>query len=121
MTETLLIAIPTVGERALRDHISEIFAKTPTFTFVKVVDGEISEVTVEENAAADFPQGAGPIVIKNLKDKGVDVVVSSELGPGAKTLLEVGGIRMVKVEQGAKVRDAVDEALRQVLQPSIQS
>jgi predicted Fe-Mo cluster-binding NifX family protein len=118
MTETLLLAIPTVGERALRDTVSDIFAKTPAFTFVKIVDGEIAEVTVEKNAAADFPQGAGPVVIKNLKDKGVDIVIASEFGPGAKTLLGIGGIRMVKVERGAKVNKAVDEALRQVLQPS---
>jgi hypothetical protein len=38
--------------------------------------------------ASDLRHGAGPIVAKTLKDKGVGLIVSGELGPGASTLLE---------------------------------
>jgi predicted Fe-Mo cluster-binding NifX family protein len=121
MSETLLLAIPTKGERAMKEIVSNVFAKAPTFTFVEVVKGEVRGLTVEENEAADLLQGTGPIVIKNLKDKGVDIVIANELGPGAKTLIEISGIQMVQIETGITVREAVTEVLRQVLQATLQS
>jgi predicted Fe-Mo cluster-binding NifX family protein len=121
MSETLLLAVPTKGEQAMKEPVSNVFAKAPTFTFVEVVKGEIRGVTVEENKAADLLQGTGPIVIKNLKDKGVDIVIANELGPGAKTLIEISGLQMVQIEAGMTVREAVTEALRQILQLPIQS
>ena len=120
MTETLLLAVPTKDERAMNGTVSNIFAKAPTFTFIDVVNGEICGVRVEENTAANLLQGTGPIVIKNLKDKGVDIVIVGELGPGAKTLIEISEIKMVQVEPGVKVKEAVAEALRQLLQPTTQ-
>ena len=114
MTETLLLAVPTKDERAMKGTVSNIFAKAPTFTFIDVVNGEVCDVRVEENAAADFRQGTGPIVIKNLKDKGVDIVIVGELGPGAKTLIEISGIKMVRVEPGVKVKEAVEIALKEL-------
>ena len=116
MSETLLLAVPTRGERAMKETVSNVFAKAPTFTFVEVVKGEVSGVTVEENKAADLLQGTGPIVIKNLKDKGVDIVIANELGPGAKTLIDISEIKIVTVETGITVREAVAEALKQILQ-----
>ena len=53
---------------------------------------------------------------RDLKEKGVNVVVAGELGPGAKTLLEMAGIRMVRVASGVKVKEAVAKALKQLLQ-----
>lgn len=120
MTETLLLAVPTKDERAMNGTVSNIFAKAPTFTFIDVVNGEVCGVRVEENTAANLLQGTGPIVIKNFKDKGVDIVIASELGPGAKTLIEISEIKMVQVEPGVKVKEAVAEALRQLLQPTAQ-
>jgi len=56
--------------------------------------------------------GTGPIVDKMLKEKGLDIV--GELGPGAKTLLEMDGIRMIQAASGVKVKDALAEALKQI-------
>jgi len=103
-----------MDERAMKGAVSNIFSKAPTFTFIDVVNGEVSGVRVEENTAADFRQGTGPIVIKNLKDKGVDIVVVCELGPGAKTLMEISGIKMVQVEPGVKVKVAVEKVLKEL-------
>ncbi len=58
--------------------------------------------------------GTGPIVDKMLKEKGVDIVVVGELGPGAKTLLEMDGIKMIQAASGVKVKDALAEALKQI-------
>lgn len=110
--KTVRLAVPTTGSRGMRDVVSEVFARAATFTIIDVVDGEVKEVRVEENAATGLKQGAGPIVAKTLKEGEVDLVVAGELGPGAKTLLEMSGIRMVLVAPGVKVSEAVEKALK---------
>jgi predicted Fe-Mo cluster-binding NifX family protein len=118
--KTLKIAVPTKGNREMKDVISDVFSRAATFTFINVVEGEVKEVMVEENKASELKQGTGPIVAQTLKEKGVDVVVACEFGPGAKTLLDMSGIKMVRVASGAKVKEAVTEALKQLLQPTTQ-
>ena len=107
MTPKELIAIPTEGDKGIRDRVSCIFAKAPFFTLVEVIDRRRGEISVQENEASKFIQGTGPIVMKNLKDRGVDVVLAGEVGPGAKTLMEISGIRLWKIEAGTKVSEAV--------------
>jgi len=110
--KTLKLVVPTKGDRGMRDVVSDVFSRAVYFTIIDVVDGEIKEVTVEENTASGLKQGTGPIVAKTLRDKGVDIVVAGELGPGARTLLEMGGIGMIQVNPGIKVSVAVKKALR---------
>jgi predicted Fe-Mo cluster-binding NifX family protein len=95
----------------LDDAISDIFAKAPVFTFIEIEDGEIKNVEVEENTASKFAQGAGPIVMKELKNRGVDAVIAGEVGPGARTLMEFGGIKLFTVKPGTKISTAVENAL----------
>jgi len=117
---TFRLAVPTKGSRGMRDAVSEVFARAPTFTIIDIVDEKVREVRVEKNSAAALKQGTGPIVAKNLKDLGVEAVAAGELGPGAKTLLEMNGVRIVQVEPGIKVSKAVTEALDQLLRPAPQ-
>ena len=107
MTPKQLIAVPTEGDRGIRDRVSSIFAKAPFFTFVEVADRRRGEISVQENEASKLAQGTGPLVMKNLKDRGVDVVLAGEVGPGAKTLMEISGIRLWKIDAGIKVSEAV--------------
>ena len=37
----------------------------------------------------------------------MDVVLAGEVGPGAKTLMEISGIRLWKIDAGTKVSEAV--------------
>lgn len=107
MTPKQLIAVPTEGDRGIRDRVSSIFAKAPFFTFVEVADSRRGEISVQENEASKLAQGTGPLVMKDLKDRGVDVVLAGEVGPGAKTLMEISGIRLWKIDAGTKVSEAV--------------
>ncbi len=107
MTPKELIVVPTEGDRGMRDSVSNIFAKAPYFTFVEVIDGRKDKVTVEENESSSLSQGTGPIVMKGFKDRGVDVVLASEVGPGARTLMDMSRIRLFKVEPGTKVSKAL--------------
>ena len=110
----LRLALPTKGNNGMKDVISDMFARAVYFTFIDLIDGEIKEVTVEKNQASSLKQGAGPIAAKNLREKSVDVVVSGELGPGAKTLLEMSEIRMVQVAPDINVKEALNEAIKQL-------
>ena len=113
--KTLRIAVATKEARGMIDVVSDVFARAKTFTFIDIVGGEVKEVKVEENPFSSVKQGAGPIVVKSLKEKKVDVIITDELGPGAATLLEMSGIRMVKVAPGVKVSEAVEKALKKLL------
>jgi predicted Fe-Mo cluster-binding NifX family protein len=107
------IAVPTKGDRGMKDMVSEVFARAATFTIIDMVEGEVKEVRVEENMASTLKHGTGPIVAKTLKERGVDVVVAGELGPGAKTLLDMSEIRTIRVAPGVKVKEALEKALKE--------
>ncbi len=110
------LAVPTNGKKGMRDTVSKVFARAPIFTIIDVVDGEVQDIRIEENTASGLKQGTGPIIASSLKEKGVNVVVTCETGPGAKILLELSEIRLILVEPGVKVNEAVTEALTQLLQ-----
>ena len=75
----MIVAIPTEENRGMMDKVSRIFAKAPHFTFVEIVEGKRKGVTVEKKEVSKFPQGSGPLVMKNLKDKGVDVALAGKI------------------------------------------
>lgn len=106
------LALPTRGNSRMKDVVSDVFARAPTFTYIDIVEGEVNNIRVEVNKAVDLAQGTGPLVAKNLKDNGVNVVVASEVGRGAKTLLEMIGIRIIQVESGVRVSKAVKQVLK---------
>lgn len=101
------IAIPTKGERGLKETISEVFGRAPCFTLVDLEDGSVEHVEVLRNTAADYEHGTGPIVVKMLADRGVDMVVAKEVGPGAKTLLEQNNIELLKLGAGPTVAEVL--------------
>ena len=107
MTPRELIAVPTKGDRGSRNSVSSIFAKAPYFTFVEIIDNKKEKVTVQENEASSLTQGTGPIVMKSMKDRGVDIILAADVGPGAITLMQISGIKLYKVDPGTKVSEAV--------------
>ncbi|MCK4439153.1 NifB/NifX family molybdenum-iron cluster-binding protein [Candidatus Bathyarchaeota archaeon] len=111
--KTVRLAVPTKGDKGMRDVVSDIFARAATFTIIDIADGEVKEVSVEKNAASVLKQGTGPLVARDLNEKGVNFIVSGEIGPGAKTLLEMTGIGMILVAPGVEVKEAVEKVLRE--------
>ena len=102
------LAVPSLGKGGKRSKVSDVFAKAPYFTFLMVEGGKMSTATVKANEASKMSQGAGPVVAKNLKEAGVDVIIAGEIGPGAKTLIEISGLELFAVESGIMVSEAVD-------------
>jgi len=105
------IAVPTQGDRGLRDRVADTFSRAPYFTLVTVENGSVTDKKVIQNKAAEVAQGAGPLAARTLKDNGVDVLLSGEIGPGATNILEALGIIIGSASIDEKVRDAVDRFL----------
>jgi len=110
----LRVAVPTKGEKGLQDEVAEIFGRAKTITVIDLVNGKVKDVRVLQNPAASYRFGAGPIVVKSLVDLKVNVVVASELGPGASALLEDQKIAKVIVKTSTPVSEAIKVAVAQV-------
>jgi predicted Fe-Mo cluster-binding NifX family protein len=105
------IAVPTKGDRGLRDRVADTFSRAPYFTLVTVDNGRIVSKKVIPNKASDLIQGAGPLAARTLKDNGVDVLLSGEVGPGATNILDAFGIIIGSATQDEKVGNAVEKYL----------
>lgn len=103
------MAFPTMGHGGLEETISEVLGRAKTLTLVDVEDGRILDVEVVENPAASLSHGSGPILVKFLADRDVDLVMAVEFGPGASSLIEYYGIRKVKVEKGKRISEIIKE------------
>lgn len=107
------LAVPTEGDRGVKDVVSNVFGRAETFTVVEISDGSISSVRVVENPAVSYKHGAGPIVVKMLVDMGVTAVAARELGLGASALLEQHNIKTYEVKAGISVEEAVENVMRE--------
>jgi len=108
------IAVPSKGEKGLRDRVADTFSRAPAFTIVTIQDDEITDVNVIKNKAAEMSQGAGPVAARTLKENQVEVLISGDIGPGATNILETIDIRIGKAEPGAKVKEAVENWVKGV-------
>ncbi len=107
------LAIPTRGVRGMNDLISEVFGRAETFTYIDVEGKEIKKIEVIENPSKDYNLGAGPLTVKMLADKGVNVVFVTDLGPGVSQLLTEFNIKRIVIEHNTSVTDAVKKFLKQ--------
>ena len=107
MVRKMRIAIPTVGKRKLSNKVAETFSRAPNFTIVTIEDRKIKSIKVISNPGEAPERGAGPLAARALKDNDVDVLLTSEMGPGARNILESLEIEIDLVELGETVKDLV--------------
>ena len=108
------IAFPTENYRKLSDRIATTFSRAPTFTIVTIEDGKTQDSIVIENQAVSHEQGAGPLAVSTLKDNGVTVLISGDVGPGASTILDALGIKVYSTKAGKKVKNVLADWLDQM-------
>ena len=108
------IAFPTENHRKLSDRVATTFSRTPTFTIVTIEDGKTRDSIVIENQAVSHEQGAGPLAVSTLKDHGVTVLITSDVGPGASTILDALDIKVYSTEAGKKVKNVLADWLDQI-------
>ncbi len=114
------IAVSTTNG-GLDDKVSEVFGRAVSFTIVDVEDGDIKSVEVVRNDYAVRGGGAGIAVSQFLADKGVEVVITGNVGPNALSVLNSAGIKVYRAG-GMKVSEAIEKFLKgeleQILVPS---
>lgn len=108
------IAVATKGREGLKDVVSEVFGRANAFTIIDAEEGKIKGVEILENPAISYKYGAGPIVVKMLIDTGVNMVLATELGPGASALLEQHDVATIAVKPGTSVKESIRKALKKV-------
>ena len=108
------IAVPTKGSGGLDDVVSEVFGRANTFTIIDAEEGEIKDVEILENPATSYRYGAGPIVVKTLVDAGVNMILATELGPGASAILEQHNIAAITIQSGISVKGSIEKVLHKV-------
>lgn len=104
------IAVSTTSG-GLDDKVSEVFGRAVSFTIVDVEDGEIRNVEVVRNDFAVRGGGAGIAVSQFLADKGVEVVLTGNVGPNALSVLQSAGIKVYRAG-GMKVSEAIEKFLK---------
>jgi predicted Fe-Mo cluster-binding NifX family protein len=105
------IAIPTVGNRKLCTKIADTFSRAPNFTIIKITDKEIKSIEVIKNPGNVPDRGAGPLAAKTLKDNKVEILITGEMGPSARKILETLDIKIKLVEKGKQVKDVISHYL----------
>jgi predicted Fe-Mo cluster-binding NifX family protein len=105
------IAIPTKHDGGLTDIVSEVFSRANTFTLIDIEEKVIQSVEVLSNPAIHYQHGAGPIVAKMLTDKCVNIVISTQFGPGVSVLCEHFKIQLNKTTPDIQVKTAIEQFL----------
>ena len=105
------IALPTKGNRKLSNRVADTFSRAPHFTIVTIDDNKFKGLKVVNNSGENSDRGAGPLAARLLKENKIDLLLTSELGPGAKNILDALDIEINLVVQGTKVKDLIESYL----------
>ena len=114
------VAISTTSG-GLEDKVSEVFGRAESFTIMEVENREIKNVEVVKNEFAEKEGGVGVSVSQFLVDKGVEVVLTENIGPNALTVLNSAGVKVYRAG-GLSVKEAIEKFLKgeleQITSPS---
>ena len=105
------IAVPSTGNRKLSNKIADTFSRAPIFTIVTIEDNQISSTDVIPNPGEKLERGAGPLAARTLKDNNIDVLLTNDMGPGAKNILETLGIDISIVDKEKSEKELVENYL----------
>ncbi len=102
------VAIPVDTSEGLRSRVSFLFGRAPYVAIVEKTEEGVEEVRIEGNPYAQLPGGAGPALANFLREKGVNIVLASDVGPNAAATLASAGISWIPVPAGMTVEEALN-------------
>ena len=105
------IAIPTTGKQKLANKVADTFSRAPHFTIVTIDDNKFKGLKVVNNPGENSDRGAGPLAVRLLKENEIDLLLTSEVGPGARNILDALDIEIKLIEQGTTVKDLIESYL----------
>jgi predicted Fe-Mo cluster-binding NifX family protein len=102
------IAVPTTKENKNESgKVATTFSRAQLFSIYTIDDFKIKNVTYIENIASTLNHGAGPIAAKSIIDQDIDLILSGDIGPGARDILETYEIKVFPTQKGKKVNDII--------------
>lgn len=96
------VGVPSMGDKGLEEEISQHFGRGPTFT---IYDTETEEVEIIPNTSEHRGGKGKPPEL--LAEKGIDVMLCSNLGRRAIAMFEEFDIQVYS-GAGGKVKDAIE-------------
>ena len=96
------VAVPAEGPETSA-LVSSVLGRCPSFV---LADTETGETRGVPNPGADAPGGAGIAATRFLVDEGIEVVLTHEVGPKAKAVLDGADVE-IRAPEGRTVADAL--------------
>ena len=87
------VAVSASG-RGLKALVDPRFGRCLFFVIVEIENKEIKNVESIENPAVSLPRGAGIMAAQTVASKGVNVVITGNMGPNAYSALSSIGIEV---------------------------
>ena len=109
------IAISSTEEN-LDGNISDTFARCSYFIVAEIEDKEVVKFEATENTSANQVGGAGISAAQMVAEKGVEAIITANLGPRAADVLNQLNIKAYKASGSIKeaVREFIDGKLEEI-------
>ena len=95
----------TATDKNIDAAMDSRFGRCPYFV---LVDPDSMEFKAVDNEAASASGGAGIQAAQNISDKGIDVLLTGNVGPNAFPILSAAGIKVMTGASGT-VKDAINQ------------
>lgn len=106
MSETMKLAVPTLGKAGLDAQRSPHFGRCDCFTVVEITDGKVGEVSEIANPPHEEGGCLRPVGI--LSNAGVDAIVAAGMGMRPLMGFNQAGITVYYEANTPRVGDVVD-------------
>jgi predicted Fe-Mo cluster-binding NifX family protein len=96
----------TASENGWDEQVDSRFGRARGFFVIDTDDGTTS--FIDNDANVDAAHGAGTSAAKSVIDAGVQVVISGDVGPKAATVLEAGGVQIMRGVKDVSIKEAYE-------------
>jgi predicted Fe-Mo cluster-binding NifX family protein len=99
-------------KEGLDSTIDSRFGRCPFFTIIETDSDEIKTYESIENPGMREARGAGIVAAQAVVDKGVESVISGNVGPNSFNALSQSGIKIYSASEEMTVEEAVKRLLK---------
>ncbi len=104
------VAVSSTGKK-LESAVDGVFGRCAYFIIAEVENGEIKGFEAMKNTYANQPGGAGISAAQAVVDKGAEAIISGNLGPRAKDVLNQ--FRVEVYNAGGTVKEALEMFMKE--------